>query len=253
VTELYDRIGTTYAATRHADPRLAAAIRDALGDAESVVNVGAGSGGYEPDDREVVAIEPSATMIAQRPPGATRATRASAERLPLADDSVDASLAILSDHHWRDRAQGLRELRRVARRRVVFVNSDPALAERFWLTREYLPEFLSLIPDPFRAPGRWVAQLEELLGPVQLRVLPVPHDCTDGFYQAFWRRPQAYLEPGVRDNISVWRRVPVAAARRALRHLAADLASGAWEERHHDVLARDELDAGLRIVVAELA
>ena len=139
---LYDRIGTSYATTRASDPRIAAAIHDALGDAETVVNVGAGTGAYEPADRDVLAVEPSAVMSAQRSAAdaaRVRVLRAPAEAIPLPDDSVDAAMAVISDHHWRDRRQGLRELRRVARGRVVLVNVAPSLADRFWLTREYLP------------------------------------------------------------------------------------------------------------------
>lgn len=153
----YDQIGQSYSVTRRTDPRLAAVIWQALGDARTVVNVGAGIRAYEPGDRDVVAVEPSSVMIAQRPPGAARIVRAQAEALPFADGSFDAAMAVLSDHYWADRRQGLRELRRVARRRVVLFYADPALAERFWLTTEYLPGFLELIPGRYRASGSLAA------------------------------------------------------------------------------------------------
>lgn len=250
---LYDRIGRTYATTRAPDPRIARAIRAAIGDdARTLVNVGAGTGAYEPPDLDVIAVEPSATMRAQRAPGdPARLLDASAERLPLPDASVDVALTVFSDHHWGDRAAGLRELARVARRRVVLVNSDPALADAFWLTREYLPAFHDVIPPPYRgATDRWRTELTTLLGGrVRFDVLPVPHDCADGFYSAYWRRPEAYLDPAIRDNISIFRLVDHAGAIAALR---ADLTSGAWHARHADLLARDALDVGLRIVVAEV-
>ena len=148
----YDRIGQDYGEHRRADPRIAAQIEAALGDARSVLNVGAGTGSYEPAGREVTAVEPSAAMIAQRPAGSAPAVQAGAEALPLEDDSFDAAMAILSDHHWGDRAAGLREMQRVARRRVLILNADPAEAESFWLTREYLPGFVELIPEPYRQP-----------------------------------------------------------------------------------------------------
>ncbi|HEV7752917.1 MAG TPA: methyltransferase domain-containing protein [Baekduia sp.] len=248
---LYDRIGTTYATSRRADPRIAQALRAALGDAETVLNVGAGTGAYEPADLDVIALEPSSVMIAQRPEGSARVIQGVAERIPLHDDSVDAAMAVISDHHWADRAAGLRELRRVARRRVVILNSDPALAGAFWMTRDYLPGFLGLIPPPYREPGRWERELARLLGPVTVRPVPLPHDCLDGFYHAYWRRPRAYLDDEVRNNISVFRRLPVADVRDAVDRLRRDLDDGTWQERHGALMGRPELDLGLRIVVAE--
>jgi SAM-dependent methyltransferase len=250
---LYDRIGATYTTTRAPDPRLARAIRSAIGDdARTLVNVGAGAGAYEPRDLDVIAVEPSATMRAQRPPGdPAHLIDAHAERLPLADDSVDVALTVFSDHHWSDRPTGLRELARVARRRVVLVNADPALADAFWLTRDYLPAFHDLIPAPYRGDTRlWQTELKALLGGgVRFDVLPIPHDCTDGFYAAYWRRPEAYLDPAIRDNISIFRLIPHADAIAALRR---DLDRGAWHARHAGLLGRATLDVGLRVVVAEL-
>lgn len=250
---LYDKIGHAYTATREPDPAVAGAIRRALADARSVVNVGAGTGAYEPTDLDVVAVEPSAVMLAQRPPEAAPAIRAAAEALPLPDNSVDAAMAVLSDHHWRDRAAGLRELRRVARHRVVLFNADPAEAERFWLTTEYLPAFLDLIPPPYRRPRYWQDELVDLLGPMRVEVVRIPHDCRDGFYGAYWRRPAAYLDPRARAGISVFARLPEYAVARAVRALKSDVASGSWASRHAELLTLDELDLGYRVVVAELA
>jgi SAM-dependent methyltransferase len=242
---LYDRIGVTYTATRGEDPRLAAAIHDALGDAVTVVNVGAGTGSYEPAGRKVVAIEPSEVMIAQRPPDAAPAIIATAEALPLADASVDAAMAVLTDHHWADRAQGLREMRRVARLRAVVFQHDPAVAERFWLTRDYLPTFLR------RLRGKVLADMMRPLGDVEIRPVPIPHDCRDGFLAAHWRRPHAYLDPAVRAGISVFAMLPEDEVATAVQRLRADLESGAWDRRNADILDRDELDLGFRVVVAE--
>ncbi len=161
---LYDSIGATYSNSRRADPRIAAQIWAALGNARTVLNVGAGTGAYEPADREVTAVEPSSVMIAQRPPGAACCVQGAAEALPFATDAFDAAMAIISDHHWTDRAAGLRELRRVAKGPVVLVNSDPGQALRFWLTRDYLPGFLDLIPDKLRERGAWEASLTDGLG-----------------------------------------------------------------------------------------
>lgn len=251
---LYDRIGRTYATTRVPDPRLAAAIRAAIGDdARTLVNVGAGAGAYEPDDLEqVVAVEPSPTMRAQRSRRANvRVVDGTAERLPLDDDEVDVALTVFSDHHWTDRAAGLREMARVAARRVVLVNTDPDTFDAFWLTREYLPATHDLVPARYRdAPGLWRTELQRLLGGrVTVTPLPVPHDCADGFYSAYWRRPEAYLDPAIRDNISVFHLVD---HEDGIARLADDLATGAWHARHERLLRQETLDVGVRIVVAEL-
>jgi SAM-dependent methyltransferase len=247
----YDRIGRDYAAMRRTEPAIAAAIREALGDARTVVNVGAGAGSYEPADREVVAVEPSPVMRAQRPARAAPVVDAEAEALPFPDGSFDAALAVFSDHHWRDRTQGLREMRRVARRRVVLFNVDPVVNLRFWLTAEYLPSFTDLVPEWFTQPGRWRAHLERTLGPVHLVTVPIPHDCRDGFYAAYWRRPEAYLDPEVRFHISVFHRLDADDVERGMERLSADLESGAWAARHADLLERETLDVGCRVVVAE--
>jgi SAM-dependent methyltransferase len=253
---LYDRIGRTYAASRTPDPRIAACLRAAIGDAPGgVVNVGAGTGAYEPGDLDVIAIEPSPTMSAQRAPGdRARVITASAEALPLADDSVDVAMTLLSDHHWADRAAGLRELARVARRRVVLCNVEPAAQPRFWLTRDYLPSFLDLVPERYRVdPGLWRTELEKLLGGrVRVSVVPVPHDCSDGFYHAFWRRPEAYIDAEIRDNISVFRRLAEGDVAEAVERLGADLERGVWRARNAELLASEACDVGLRVVVAEL-
>ena len=245
---LYDRLGVGYTTTRREDPRIAAAIHAALGDAATVVNVGAGAGAYEPPDRRLVAIEPSAVMIAQRPPDAAPAIIATAEALPLADDSVDAAMAVLTDHHWSDRARGLREMRRVARRRAVVFQHEPAVAEDFWLTRDYLPTFLR------RLHGKVLAEMMAPLGDsLEFRPVPVPHDCADGFYGAFWRRPRAYLDPRVRDGISVFRLLPEDVGVAPLPRAAVEVGAQPRDRGRHLVLGRDELDLGFRVVVAEYA
>jgi SAM-dependent methyltransferase len=247
----YDQIGRGYSEHRRTDPRIATRIEEALGDAQSVVNVGAGAGSYEPAGREVTAVEPSAEMIAQRPADAAPAVQACAEELPFEDGSFDAAMAIISDHHWSDRAAGLCEMLRVARHRVLILNADPGLARRFWLTRDYLPGFTSLIPERYRRPGYWEQELRGLLGRVEMRPVPVPHACHDGFYQAYWRRPRAYLDQRIRDSISVFHRLPGAEVSGAMERLRSDLDDGTWEERYGDLCGRSELDVGLRLVVAE--
>jgi SAM-dependent methyltransferase len=244
----YDTLGVGYAALRREDPRLAARIRAALGDARSVLNVGAGAGSYEPADLDVTAVEPSAVMRAQRPARAAPVVDARAEELPFEDDSVDAAMAILSDHHWDDHDRGLAELRRVARRRVVLFNAQPHSVADSWLVRDYLRGFMGLVPD-----GYSLEQTLDRLGGGRIEPVPIPHDCRDGFMHAYWRRPHAYLDPRVRAAISVFGLLPRAEVDEMVERLRADLDSGEWERRNGALLELDELDLGYRLVVAELA
>jgi SAM-dependent methyltransferase len=244
-TTLYDRIGGNYTTTRREDPRIARAIHAALGDARTVLNVGAGTGSYEPRDRSVLAVEPSAVMAAQRLADAAPLVRASAEALPFGDSSFDAAMAVLSDHHWRDARRGLRELGRVARRRVVLFSWDPSHADAFWLTRDYLQSAKRLRVMP-------IGDSVRCLGGARVVPVAIPHDCRDGFYHAFWRRPAAYLDERVRAGISVFARLDHNEKADALDRLKADLQTGVWYERNAEVLQLAELDLGYRLLVAEL-
>lgn len=242
-TSLYDEIGGSYSDARRTEPRIASRIWAALGDARTVLNVGAGTGSYEPPDREVVAVEPSAVMRAQRPAGAAPCVSASAEALPFADRAFDAAMAILSDHHWRDPIAGLREMARVAERVVVF-QWDPALAREFWLVRDYL----SREYDELVAGTPTLATRAECID-ATVEPVPIPWDCVDGFLHAYWRRPEAYLDERVRRGTSVWSRVGEEAERRAVDALASDLRSGRWEARNGELLALEQADVGARLVV----
>jgi SAM-dependent methyltransferase len=243
----YDASRAAYTATRRTDPRIAALVERALGDARTVVNVGAGAGSYESPDREVIAIEPSATMRAQRPPDAAEAIDARAEELPLEDDSVDAAMAILTLHHWADPISGLRELRRVARGRVVLLTFDPAAADSFWLVRDYLPELAAVDGARFPTIDETVGALG---GKATVERVPIPHDCRDGFLGAFWRRPERYVEPAVRPGISTFGELDPEVLERALAKLATDVESGAWRRRYGGLLALGELDIGYRLITA---
>jgi SAM-dependent methyltransferase len=243
----YDRIGRRYRSTRRGDPRLAAAINDALGDATSVLNVGAGTGSYEPGDRRLVAVEPSEVMIAQRPPGSAPAVRAVAEALPFGDGSFDACLAILTLHHWADPRKGLAELRRVARLRVVVMTSDPTFLDSFWLTQAYFPAIAELDRRRVMPVDRVISEL----GGGRVVPVPIPHDCSDGFTRAFWRRPWAYLDPRIRRGMSTFAEIGERERAEGIEKLAEDLASGAWHERFGHVLGLDELDLGYLLIVAE--
>ncbi|SEH01027.1 Methyltransferase domain-containing protein [Nonomuraea solani] len=243
--QLYDTIGATYTVTRRTEPRIAAQIWAALGNARTVLNVGAGTGSYEPSDRYVLAVEPSALMRSQRPPDAAPCLVGSAESLPFDDRSFDAAMAIASVHHWPDPIAGLREMRRVARRVVVFTHDtdDAGWLHRFWLTRDYLPEVAGLLA------GR--PSLTELAGAIGARTepVPIPWDCADGFFEAHWRRPEAYLDEDVRRGVSVWARVGADAERRAVSGLRDDLASGRWAERNRDLADLDAAELGLRLLI----
>ena len=240
--QLYDTIGATYTVTRRTEPRIAARIWAALGDARTVLNVGAGTGSYEPPDRDVTAVEPSALMRAKRSPGAAFCLAGTAESLPFEDQSFDAAMAVSSAHHWADPIAGLREMRRVARRVVVF-QGDTSDPDQFWLTRDYLPEFADLFV------GR--PSLTEQAHAIGARMEPVliPWDCADGFFEAYWRLPEAYLDDHVRHGISVWAKVGPDAEQRAVRSLRDDLSSGRWAERNRDLVALDAADLGLRLLV----
>ncbi|OBB93060.1 class I SAM-dependent methyltransferase [Mycobacterium sp. 852002-40037_SCH5390672] len=242
----YDRIGATYRSTRRPDPRIASQVDTALAMMDTVVNVGAGTGSYEPA-QTVAAIEPSMVMIAQRPPGAAPCVQAVAEALPLRDKCVDAAMALLTVHHWGDLAAGIGELRRVSRRRIVVFTWDQAVVGNFWLLREYLPD-AARINEALYVP---VERLVELLGGAQVHTVPVPHDCTDGFGAAFWRRPAAYLDPTVRNGISMLAYAEESSLAQGLTRLAADLRSGQWQQRHAELLEQHELDAGYRLLVSD--
>ena len=240
----YDTIGTTYAEHRRPDPRIAARIDAALGTAATVVDVGSGTGSYEPRDRRVVAVEPSTTMIRQRPPGSAPVVRAVAEHLPFADERFDVALAVLTVHHWSDAGAGLAELARVAPRQVV-LTWDPAAFAEFWLVRDYLPELAVA-----EAGMATLAAVVDGLDVVDVVAVPVPADCVDGFCGASWKRPHAYLDPSTRHAISGFAACPPAAVRRAVEQLTADLDDGTWARRHGDLDALDELDLGYRLVLA---
>ncbi|MCC6361074.1 MAG: methyltransferase domain-containing protein [Phycisphaerales bacterium] len=245
---LYDMIGRGYAALRRPDERIAAAIEAALGDAVSVVNIGAGAGSYEPAHRTVLAVEPSAIMLQQRPAGAAPCVRAMAEALPLKSACVDAAMAILTIHHWSDLARGLAEIVRVARKRVVVFTWLPDLAP-FWLTDDYFPEIAAYDRTVF--PN--VAALSEMLGGsggrVHMTPVPIPHDCTDGLLAAYWRRPERYLRDDVRGAISSFSRID---AGPGLERLRDDLSTGRWAERNRELLRLGALDVGYRLVCCEI-
>lgn len=237
----YDVIGVNYSELRKPDPRIAKVIESALGSAQTVLNVGAGTGSYEPADRSVIAVEPSREMIRQRSPAAAEAIQASANDLPFADKSFDASMAILTIHHWPDKEAGLREMRRVTRGPVVLLTFDPS--HRPWLA-DYLPQLAAL--DETQMPA--MSDYKRWLGHVQITPVFVPHDCSDGFLYAYWRRPAAYLDARIRSgSSSFW---TISDADTGLQNLRRDLETGEWERCYADLLTLSEYDAGYRLVIA---
>jgi SAM-dependent methyltransferase len=242
----YERHGRTYASHRRPDPRIAARIHATLGDARTVLNVGAGAGSYEPTDRWVLAVEPSATMRAQRPAGAAPALSARAEALPFDDDAFDAAMACVTIHHWEPASAGLAELRRVARGPVVV----------FTFELDHLPawqhEFLreGIVVEKPRFPA--IADVAKALGGrTRVESIPTPGDCADGFFEAFWRRPEALLDPEVRSAQSMWAVLDAGVEERIVERLATALDSGEWDAEHGYLRAQDSFQGALRLVISE--
>jgi ubiquinone/menaquinone biosynthesis C-methylase UbiE len=242
----YERHGLTYAQHRQPDPRIAQRIHAALGDAQTVLNVGAGSGSYEPTDRWVLAVEPSATMRGQRPADAAPAIAAHAEALPFDDDAVDAAMACVTIHHWSPVEVGLAELRRVARGPVVVftfeLHSLPA-----W-QQHYLREGLAKERPRFPA----IEDVRAALGGrTRVERIPTPGDCSDGFFEAFWRRPEGLLDPAVRSAQSVWALLEPAEEQEIVQRLTTALESGAWDAEHGHLREQESFDGALRLVISE--
>jgi SAM-dependent methyltransferase len=244
----YDAIGTQYSATRMEDSRIAGRVRAALSGVRSLVNVGAGTGSYEPEAISAVAVEPSAVMIAQRPAGRAPVVQAVAEALPFANDAFDASLGVLTVHHWSDRERGLSEMRRVARGRVVLLVGDSEQWESFWLVERYFPAFAALS----RRSDLPIERMLAVLGGGDVQAVPIPHDCLDGMTGAFWRRPRAYLDGRLRAGMSSFAAISEEDRRSGVRRLREDLASGEWQRRYGYLLRLHELDIGYRLIIVEL-
>jgi len=246
VATLYDNIGRTYSSRRQSDPRIEAAIVNAIEGCSSILNVGAGTGSYEPSSRTVVAVEPSRIMISQRPPGTAPVVQASAEALPFRDASFDAVLGILTAHHWKNQARGFSECARVARSRVVFLTIDMNACAQFWLF-DYLPDLIRV--DRLIFPR--LEQFQEAFGAIEATEVPIPEDCRDGFLGAYWKRPRAYLDPEVRAGISTFSRI--GDIKGQLARLESDIDSGEWDQRYSSLHNVNELDLGYRLITARVS
>lgn len=244
----YDELGVNYTDFRRSDPRIAARIWSALGDAASVVNVGAGAGSYEPRDREVIAVEPSPLMIAKRPSAAAPALKGVAEALPLDDQSVDAAMGTLTIHHWNDLDAGLDEMRRVARKRIVLLTIDAEKNAEIWTLSEYFPRAAQAEREKMPT----MQGLEAKLPNATIEVVPAPSRCQDEFTSALWDRPELFLEPETLRASSLWHQLPAEVVEAGQERLRADLASGRWDEKHGHLRSLPELDIGLRLICEEL-
>lgn len=238
---LYNQIGESYRNFRVPDKRIAQLIQEALVDAKTIVNVGAGTGSYEPEGYDLIAVEPSETMILQRPKSAAAVVKASAENLPFKDNQFDAGMAILTIHHWNDWKKGLLELNRVANKCII-LTWNPS-HKGFWLTKDYFPEILEIdkrIFPPFD-------QIQKLLSDLDVITVPIPHDCTDGFGSAFWRQPSKYLDLGVRKAMSTFSKINN--LKEGIERLKVDLENGAWQEKYGHLMQKQEMDLGYRLLI----
>jgi hypothetical protein len=248
LTATYNTIGVDYVETRRPDPRLDALIRAQIVDLETLLNVGAGAGSYEPEDKVLIALDASWKMISQRRAGSAPCVCGSAEHLPFQDKSFDGGLALLTLHHWQNIELGLSELMRVATKRVVLHTWDPAAADNYWLIKDYIPELFSF--DAARFPG--IDELVAKFRSTRIIEVPIPHDCTDGFLGAYWRRPEAYLDDRVKCGISSFQQISQISLAKGLDRLRADLESGYWRQRYADLLDKESIDLGYRLIVAEI-
>ena len=246
----YDRIGHGYSRFRREDPEIVRRIDAALGPARSIVNVGAGAGSYEPRDRRVLAVEPSKVMAAQRPPDAAPLVRGVAQALPLADGSVDAAIAVLSVHHWHpEQERGVREMRRVARDRIVILTIDPEVSGKMWLMRDYLPEVARLDSEIFPDP----ASVAQWLGGAEVATVPVSRRTPDWTLLSFWAHPERVLDEQACKATSGFARMAPEVVRRVRGAVGDDLADGTWDARYGELRRLESYDAGLRLITASVA
>jgi SAM-dependent methyltransferase len=243
----YAKHGQGYARIRRTDPRIAAWVHRALGEARTVLNVGAGAGSYEPEDRHVLAIEPSEAMRAQRPKNLVPAVNGIAEQLPLDDQSVDAAMALVTVHQWRDLDKGLSELRRVTRGPIIVLTFDGDALDRYWLA-QYAPELISVERRRYPSMDRIARGLG---GSTEVHVIPIPIDCVDGFTEAYYARPEAFLDAAVRRSQSAWSFVGEEEQARFVKKLGDELASGEWDRKYGEWRTKRHFEGSLRLIVSQ--
>lgn len=242
---IYDDIGVSYSVTRCTDPKIAQQLFRELQGATRIVNIGAGTGSYEPDNVELVAVEPSSEMISQRRTGSHRVEKAFAEKLPFESNSFSHAMTVLSMHHWENRPLAFSEINRVATEKFVAITWDPK-ADPFWLTRDYFPEIYEMDKRIFPE----LEELSEYFDEVEMSPLQIPGDCKDGFLAAFWKRPEAYLRSEVRRSTSAFAKIRNQSE--GLKKLEADLASGRWAQNNQSILSTPFLDAGYKVISARV-
>jgi SAM-dependent methyltransferase len=245
VEPIYDDIGINYSVRRCTDPKIANQLYLELEGAARIVNIGAGTGSYEPENVDLVAVEPSSEMISQRKTDSHRVEQAFAEKLPFENNSFSHAMTVLSMHHWENRALAFSEINRVATQKFVAITWDPT-SDPFWLTRDYFPEIYEMDKGIF--PG--LEEFDEHFDEVKINTLMIPGDCQDGLLAAFWKRPKAYLDSKVRQSTSPFAKVKNLA--KCLQKLKDDLASGAWAKKNHALLNSSSLDVGYRIISARV-
>ncbi len=242
---LYDDIGNDYSVTRCTDPKVAEQLYSELQDATHIVNIGAGTGSYEPENIKLIAVEPSSKMISQRKIGSHPVKQAFAESLPFESNIFSHAMTVLSMHHWQNRVSAFQEINRVTTKKFIAISWDPK-SEPFWLTRDYFPEIYEMDKNIFPS----IEELNDFFGEVTIRPLHIPSDCKDGFLAAFWKRPDAYLSSSVRQAMSPFSKIKNLSE--GLQKLKADLASGDWLKKNHDILSCSDLDVGYRLITAKI-
>ena len=243
----YEHGGQKYSGQRKTDPRIAEYVHRALGNAKTVLNVGAGAGSYEPEDRYVIALEPSASMRSQRMNnGRTPAVIGFADTIPFDDNAFDASMALVTVHHWPDLDKGLKEMRRVTKDAVVIMTFDPDALNEFWNVH-YFPELIEVERQRYPSVD---SLIKSLGGNCEVQKIPVPFDCTDGFQEAYYGRPEAFLEKDVRMSQSAWGFLPAGLEEQYVQALANDLASGEWDRKYGHYRKEPDFTCALRLIIS---
>jgi SAM-dependent methyltransferase len=243
----YDKLGQKYSVKRQTEPAIFSYIVKALGDAATVLNVGAGTGSYEPTDRYVIAVEPSLVMRSQRESNNKNpAVIAFADNLPFDDNSFEASTAFVTVHHWSDIHKGLHELRRVTKNQVIIMTFDPEALDDFW-NAIYFPELIEAEKKRYPSIDFITTALG---GTCEVQKIPIPFDCADGFQEAFYGRPEAFLDKQVRQSQSAWGFISPEVEEKYIKDFAEELASGEWDKKYGHYRTQPSFTCALRLIIS---